>query len=88
MDTVSHREMRNNSGEILRRVERGDTICVTNNGRVAAVLSPPGRSVLDDLIARGQARLARQAPTVLSSIKRRTPAMGTAEILADLRGDR
>lgn len=40
MDTVTHREMRNRSGEILRRVEAGESIQVTNNGRPAAVIVP------------------------------------------------
>ncbi|WP_460519342.1 type II toxin-antitoxin system prevent-host-death family antitoxin [Humibacter antri] len=30
METVTHREMRNRSGEILRRVEAGETIRISN----------------------------------------------------------
>ncbi|GGH35968.1 type II toxin-antitoxin system Phd/YefM family antitoxin [Microbacterium album] len=56
METVSHREMRNRSGEILRRVEAGESVRVTNNGRVAALIVPPAGGVLDGMIARGEAR--------------------------------
>lgn len=36
MRTVTHREMRNGSGEILRAVAAGETVQVTNNGQIAA----------------------------------------------------
>ena len=42
MRTVTHREMRNQSGDILRHVADGETIQVTNHGRVAALIVPPG----------------------------------------------
>jgi prevent-host-death family protein len=40
--TIPHRELRNRSSEVLRRVQAGETIQVTNHGVVVAVLSPPG----------------------------------------------
>ena len=49
MRTVTHREMRNSSGEILRAVAAGETVQVTNGGQVAAVISPPGLSPLEQL---------------------------------------
>ena len=49
MRTVTHREMRNNSGEILRAVAAGETVQVTNNGQIAAVISPPDFASLDRL---------------------------------------
>ena len=39
--TIPHRELRNDSSRILAEVEAGETIQVTNHGRVVAVLSPP-----------------------------------------------
>ena len=48
-ETVTHREMRNNSGQILREVAAGETYQVTNNGVVAAIISPPYASELDRL---------------------------------------
>lgn len=43
--TIPHRELRNRSSEVLRRVQAGETIQVTNHGEVVAVLSPPGRGL-------------------------------------------
>lgn len=39
--TIPHRELRNRSSDVLRRVQAGETIQVTNYGKVVAVLSPP-----------------------------------------------
>jgi prevent-host-death family protein len=39
--TIPHRELRNQSSEVLRRVQAGETIQVTNHGEIVAVLSPP-----------------------------------------------
>lgn len=41
--TIPHRELRNNSSAVLRQVQNGETIEVTNNGEVVAVLVPPPR---------------------------------------------
>lgn len=86
--TVTHREMRNRSGEILRRVEAGETFRISNHGRVAAVLSPPQPTVLDELVENGQARPALEPPTTLRGIKRRASDLTSEQIIADLRGDR
>lgn len=42
--------MRNNSAEILRAVATGETVQVTNHGRVAAVISPPNAPTLARLV--------------------------------------
>ncbi len=39
--TIPHRELRNNSSAVLRDVQAGETVYVTNNGEVVAVLVPP-----------------------------------------------
>jgi prevent-host-death family protein len=85
MRTVSHREMRNSSGEILRAVAAGETIYITNNGRLAAVIGPP--SQLDLLVADGQARPPRKSLATLPAPKPRRPGSPTTvEIIADVRG--
>lgn len=38
--TISHRELRNNSAEILRAVAAGESFVVTNHGSPVAVLTP------------------------------------------------
>lgn len=73
--------MRNNSGEILRAVAAGETVHVTNNGRVVALISPPGVDVLLRLAKHGQARLARRPVTDLESIRRRKSKLTSSEIV-------
>ena len=86
MRSVTHREMRNESGEILRAVAAGETIQVTNNGVVAAVISPPSGDVLTRLETQGQARSARRPIADLATIRRRKAELSSAELVADARG--
>lgn len=86
MKTVTHREMRNNSGEIIRAVAAGETFQVTNNGQIAAVISPPNSGSLDRLVEQGQARPARSSVTTLSTIRRRTSQLTSAKLLKSSRG--
>lgn len=86
MRTVTHREMRNQSGDILRRVAGGETIEVTNHGQVAALIVPPGVDPLADLASRGQVRVARHPTSSLRSIVRRKSIAGSEAIVADVRG--
>lgn len=87
MRTVTHREMRNSSGEILRAVAAGETVSVTNNGQVAALISPPGGDTLARLAAQGQVRMARRPAADLSTIRRKTAQRTTAQMISDTRGD-
>lgn len=81
--TIPHRELRNSSGEVLRQVQAGETIAVTNHGEVVAVLVPPGQ--------RSSAALRRR-PAVrrggFSDLPRVRLAAPLAELLEDLRADR
>jgi prevent-host-death family protein len=86
MRTVTHREMRNQSGEILRRVADGETVQVTNHGEPAALIVPPGTDPLADLGVRGQMRPARRPVSSLGSIQRRKSATRSDAIVADVRG--
>lgn len=43
MATISHEELRNNLGEMLRRAEVGEEITITVAGRPVAELGPTGR---------------------------------------------
>ncbi|WP_188679175.1 type II toxin-antitoxin system Phd/YefM family antitoxin [Subtercola lobariae] len=86
METVTHREMRNQSGDILRRVEAGESVQVSNNGRLAALIIPIGGDSLDGLVARGEARAARSSTNTLAKIRRVTSPVSTEAILSDLRG--
>jgi prevent-host-death family protein len=86
MRTVTHREMRNQSGDILRHVAAGETIQVTNNGQVAALIVPPGADPLADLVSRVQVREARTSPSSLRLIVRRKGTAASQAIVADVRG--
>lgn len=88
MDVVSHRELRNNSAQVLRRVVDGETVTVTNNGQPVARLSPVALNTLDELTAGGQGRRPRHDVSTLRDVVRRRSAMSSEQILADLRGDR
>jgi prevent-host-death family protein len=78
--------MRNQSGEILRQVADGETIQVTNNGQVAALIVPPSTDPLAELVSRGQVRVARKSTSSLRSIVRRKGAADSKAIVADVRG--
>lgn len=57
MARIGIRELRQNASEYVRRAEKGETIEVTNRGRVVAQLNPLPRSqsVLERWIAEGKA---------------------------------
>ncbi|MXP24425.1 type II toxin-antitoxin system prevent-host-death family antitoxin [Gordonia sp. HNM0687] len=86
MESVTHREMRNRSAELLRRVEAGESIIVTNNGRPVAVISPLERRVLEELVDQGHVRRATRAVADLRDIERTASALRTDQILDDTRG--
>jgi prevent-host-death family protein len=86
MRTVTHREMRNQSAEVLRRVEAGESVIVTNHGRAAAVISPIGRPVFEELVERGQVRVASKGVESLRDVFRRRSNLTSAQLLADTRG--
>ncbi|MGC5616824.1 type II toxin-antitoxin system Phd/YefM family antitoxin [Georgenia sp. Z1491] len=66
MDGVTVRDLRNRSAEVLRRVERGETLIVTRDGSPVASVSPLPRraSRVEELIAR-RASLPRVDPVRL-----------------------
>ncbi len=88
MTTISHREMRNNSAEVLRRVEAGEEFVVTNHGTPVARLSPIRSSILDELEAKGQLRraLSRRPWKDLPPGLPLPQGVTTADIIADVRG--
>lgn len=81
MDSVSQREMRNNSGELLRRVAGGESVLVTNNGVPAAVLVPAGAGPRDRLAAAGRLRVGTGVD--LSRLPAPVPARVPTEHLLD-----
>jgi prevent-host-death family protein len=54
MTTVGVRELRQRASELLRRVEAGETLEITDRGRPIAVLAPlPSHSPIEQLRATG-----------------------------------
>ena len=87
MDTIGIRELQQHASAALRRVVQGESIGVTDRGRLVAVLvSPSAATGTAALLASGRVQPARrttdqlpvQVPTGLSS----------ADVLDDLRADR
>ena len=85
---ITHRELRNNSSEVLRAVQGGEIIEVTNHGAAAAILVPPSLTPYERLVAAGKVREPLGQQVDLRRIRRTRSAMTTGELIADLRGDR
>jgi len=83
--TVSHRELRNESGRILREVQAGQSFIVTNNGEPVASLKPIDANPL--------AGIRHQAPKPGARFGEVMPEQGNSkesalEALMHLRGER
>ncbi|MHA6693335.1 type II toxin-antitoxin system Phd/YefM family antitoxin [Homoserinimonas sp. A520] len=81
--TIAHRELRNNSSAILRDVQAGETITITNHGEPVAVLSPVTDQPMPNVRVRRATIKGR-----FSEIESRTSKLSSAEILEELRAER
>ena len=83
MPTISHRDMRNNSSEVLREVEAGASYTVTNRGKPVAVLAP---------LAGGTPSVAPTRPALrqggFGELRRHRVDGQVASALDELRGER
>lgn len=87
METIGVRELQQHASAALRRVERGETIGVTDRGRLVAVLvAPSTASGASALRAAGRVQPARRPSAGLPEPVR--AARRTAEVLDELRVDR
>jgi prevent-host-death family protein len=89
MASIGIRELRQRASELLRRIEQGETLEVTDRGRLVAILSPPPEgNPLDRLRALGEIEPAKgdlddlPEPLVLAPGLERP-----SEVLNRLRGD-
>lgn len=89
MTRVGIRELRQRASELLRLVEQGETIEVTDRGRPVALLTPvPEGSVLDRLRASGELEPATSDIADLPPPLVLTPgAELPSQVLARLRRD-
>lgn len=79
--TISQRELRNDSGEIMRGLARGESYRVTSRGDQVGVLLPADRSAVDEMTMRAGTQEMSFPEGVLS-------AESTDDVLAELRGTR
>lgn len=80
VERIPHRELRNNSAQILRKVAAGESFEITNHGDVVAVLVPPGLRSLKVTAATRVGGWSELKP-------HRAEGPSTQEILDDLRED-
>ncbi len=83
MATITHRELRNNSADILRRVAAGEAMEVTNRGVVVAYLSPTATPALPFPVSRPARRSGGWSTLPRVALKR-----SVNEIIDDEREDR
>jgi prevent-host-death family protein len=53
MERIGLRELRQNASQYIARVARGETVEVTQRGRLVARIVPAGQDTWEDLILRG-----------------------------------
>lgn len=81
--TIPHRELRNNSSAVLREVQAGETVYVSNNGEVVAALVPAPRAEVASVRIR---RATRKGG--FSELERFRVDEPVQDVLDELRGDR
>jgi prevent-host-death family protein len=86
MRRIAHRELRNNSSQILDEVRNGEIIEVTNHGEVVAVLIPPAATPYELLVAAGKVRVSRPGANTFSSIRARRTDRDALDVLSEMRG--
>lgn len=83
MTTISQRELRNNSAEIMRGLKSGESFTITSRGEVVGRLTPASGSALDALVTR---RATRRGGW--SQIRRAQAPESTSSVIDELRADR
>lgn len=87
METIGIRELQQHASAALRRVARGETLGVTDRGRLVAVLSSPsGTSGVAALTMSGRVQPARRQPVDLPRAVKAKRL--TSDVLNELREDR
>jgi prevent-host-death family protein len=87
METIGVRELQQHASAALRRVERGETIGVTDRGRLVAVLAPASNATgTGPLLASGRVQPARRSveelPAPVAATRR------SSDVLDELRNER
>lgn len=92
MTTVGVRELRQNASELLARIaSTGESILITNHGRLVARLVPadaPSGASREQLLAAGALRAGHGDPLGVSGVTPPAGSASTSELLAADREDR
>jgi prevent-host-death family protein len=92
LERVGIRELRDNLKDYLERVENGETIEITKNGRTIGMLVPkPTGDPVDQLIADGRLLPPRSGSGTIRLPRRVQPSPtspSSSEVLEELRADR
>ena len=87
MRTIGIRELRQNTTNALRRVGAGETVGVTDRGRLVALLAPVSSATgAAALLAAGRVEPARRSIADLAPA--RPARLRTSDVLDDIRADR
>ena len=89
MMSVGIRELRQRASELLRHVEQGESIEITDRGRPVAVLSPlPSGSAYQRLVAEGEiVRASRDSGELPDPLPLPAGQESASMVLARLRAD-
>jgi len=90
VETISQRQLRNQSGEVLRRVAAGESFLISNDGAPTAVLTPVPATEQEQLVASGRLRPPRRPRAFAAAGARRVrSSTGTSEqVPGEDRGER
>ena len=87
MELIGVRELQQHASAALRRVERGETLGVTDRGRLVAVLAPPSAATgTGALLASGRVQPASRTIADLAELP--VSARDSSEVLDELRAER
>ncbi|HEY9351852.1 type II toxin-antitoxin system prevent-host-death family antitoxin [Nocardioides sp. NPDC006303] len=85
MSEVRVGELNQQTGRVLRRVQNGESLLVTDHGRPIAVISPAPKSRFDQMVALGQVRMPKGTGGGWRSVKGVSRDEDLDEVLAELR---
>ena len=88
MRRITHRELRNNSSEVLRAVDSGESFEITNYGRVVALIIPARPAPLEALRTAGRTVPPTGSVADLLSTPAVPVPVDSAEVLDEMRIER
>lgn len=81
------RVLNQNTAAVLARVEKGETVEITNRGKTVARIVPAGGGELDDWIESGQAIPATISGPIPMPRHKAAPGADAGALLSELRDD-